>query len=305
MRNEIINLLKKENKISEKTVSELKDMDLSDFATVVKELGKEETENIKASEITKDLNTKFIGKNLYVYKEVASTNTVAKFLSMNNIENGSVVISERQTKAKGRSGKSWESPLGGIWLSIILNPNVDYSKLPLITLATGVAVAKTLERVGIENPEIKWPNDIIINDKKVCGILTEAVTKFNTIENVIIGVGIDANLNLADFPEELQDGTTTLQIELGRAGNENLLIGMFLEEFEKIANLFIEEKYEDILKEWRKRSYTIGKIVEVREPFNTYYDAYVLGIGKEGALVVEKIDGTLEKIISGECIIKK
>ena len=305
MRNEIINLLKKENKISEKTVSELKDMDLSDFATVVKELGKEETENIKASEITKDLNTKFIGKNLYVYKEVASTNTVAKFLSMNNIENGSVVISERQTKAKGRSGKSWESPLGGIWLSIILNPNVDYSKLPLITLATGVAVAKTLERVGIENPEIKWPNDIIINDKKVCGILTEAVTKFNTIENVIIGVGIDANLNLADFPEELQDGTTTLQIELGRAGNENLLIGMFLEEFEKITNLFIEEKYEDILKEWRKRSYTIGKIVEVREPFNTYYDAYVLGIGKEGALVVEKIDGTLEKVISGECIIKK
>ena len=305
MRNEIINLLKKENKISEKTVSELKDMDLSDFATVVKELGKEETENIKASEITKDLNTKFIGKNLYVYKEVASTNTVAKFLSMNNIENGSVVISERQTKAKGRSGKSWESPLGGIWLAIILNPNVDYSKLPLITLATGVAVAKTLERIGVENPEIKWPNDIIINDKKVCGILTEAVTKFNTIENVIIGVGIDANLNLADFPEELQDGTTTLQIELGRAGNENLLIGMFLEEFEKIANLFIEEKYEDILKEWRKRSYTIGKIVEVREPFNTYYDAYVLGIGKEGALVVEKIDGTLEKVISGECIIKK
>ena len=305
MRNEIINLLKKENKISEKTVSELKDMDLSDFATVVKELGKEETENIKASEITKDLNTKFIGKNLYVYKEVASTNTVAKFLSMNNIENGSVVISERQTKAKGRSGKSWESPLGGIWLSIILNPNVDYSKLPLITLATGVAVAKTLERIGVENPEIKWPNDIIINDKKVCGILTEAVTKFNTIENVIIGVGIDANLNLADFPEELQDGTTTLQIELGRAGNENLLIGMFLEEFERIANLFIEEKYEDILKEWRKRSYTIGKIVEVREPFNTYYDAYVLGIGKEGALVVEKIDGTLEKVISGECIIKK
>ena len=305
MRNEIINLLKKENKISEKTVSELKDMDISDFATVVKELGKEETENIKASEITKDLNTKFIGKNLYVYKEVASTNTVAKFLSMNNIENGSVVISERQTKAKGRSGKSWESPLGGIWLSIILNPNVDYSKLPLITLATGVAVAKTLERIGVENPEIKWPNDIIINDKKVCGILTEAVTKFNTIENVIIGVGIDANLNLADFPEELQDGTTTLQIELGRAGNENLLIGMFLEEFEKIANLFIEEKYEDILKEWRKRSYTIGKIVEVREPFNTYYDAYVLGIGKEGALVVEKIDGTLEKVISGECIIKK
>ena len=135
---------------------------------------------------------------------------------MNGIENGSVVISEKQTAARGRSGKSWESPLGGIWLSIILNPNVDYSKLPLITLATGVAVAKTLERIGVKEPEIKWPNDIMINGKKVCGILTEAVAKFNTIENVIIGVGIDANLEIEDFPEELQEGTTTLEKELGK-----------------------------------------------------------------------------------------
>ena len=118
-------------------------------------------------------------------------------------------------------------------------------------------------------------------------------------------MGIDANLNLVDFPEKLQNGTTTLKEELGREGNENLLIKIFLEEFEKITELFNHEGYEDILKEWRKRSYTIGKIVEVREPFNIYYDAYVLGIGKEGALVVEKIDGTLEKVISGECIIKK
>ena len=305
MRKEIINLLKKENKLSDETISELKDINISDFSNIVKDIGKEETQYIKASEISKDLNTEYIGKNLYVYKEVTSTNTVAKFLSINGAENGSVIISEKQTKAKGRSGKTWESPLGGVWLSIILNPNVDHTRLPLITLATGVAVAKTLEKVGVENPEIKWPNDIIINDKKVCGILTEAVTKFNTIENVIIGVGIDANLNLVDFPEELQDGTTTLKEELGREGNENLLIKIFLEEFEKITELFNHDGYEDILKEWRKRSYTIGKIVEVREPFNIYYDAYVVGIGKEGALVVEKIDGTLEKVISGECIIKK
>ena len=189
-------------------------------------------------------------------------------------------------------------------MSIILNPNVDHSKLPLITLATGVAVAKTLESIGVANPEIKWPNDIMINGKKVCGILTEAVAKFNTIENVIIGVGIDANLDVEQFPEELREGTTTLKKELGRDGNENLLIKTFLEEFEKISEQFSHEGYEDILKEWRKRSYSIGKIVEVREPFNTYYDAYVLGLSKEGALVVEKIDGTLEKVISGECIIK-
>ena len=304
MQKEIVNLLKKENKISDDTISEIKNIDLNDFSNIVKEIGKGDTEYIKASEISKDLNTEYIGKNLYVYKEVRSTNTIAKFLSINDCEDGAVVISEKQTDAKGRSGKSWASPLGGIWLSIILKPILDHSKLPLITLATGVAVAKTLEKIGVENPEIKWPNDIMIDDKKVCGILTEAVTKFNTIENVIVGVGIDANLNVSDFPEELQFGTTTLKEALGREGNENLLIKIFLEEFEDIIEQFKNAKYEDILKEWRKRSYSIGKIVEVREPFNTSYDAYVLGIAKEGALVVEKIDGTLEKVISGECIIK-
>jgi len=304
MKEEIIKLLKKEGKISSNTINELSDINIDDFSNLVKEIGKKETTHIKSSEISKDLNTEFVGKNLYIYNEVKSTNTVARFLSSNNVENGTVVISEKQTAAKGRSGKSWESPLGGIWLSVILRPHVDHSRIPLITLATGVAVAKSLEKVGIENPEIKWPNDIMINGKKVCGILTEAIAKFNTIETVIVGVGIDANLNLDEFPEDLKDGTTTVEKELGQKRNENELIKIFFEEFEKIINIFNEKEYEQILKEWRKYSYTIGKIVEVREPYNKYYDGYVVGIGKEGALIVEKIDGTLEKVISGECIIK-
>ena len=304
MKNEIIKLLKKEGKLSDETINEIQEVNINDFSAMVQEIGKQPTEHIKAEKISKNLDTKYIGKNLYIYNEVNSTNTVAKFLAMNDVENGSVVISEKQNAAKGRSGKSWESPLGGVWLSIILNPNVDYSKLPLLTLATGVAVAKMLEKVGVKNPQIKWPNDIMIYGKKVCGILTEAVTTFNTIENVIIGVGIDANLDITDFPKELQDGTTTIEIELGKKEDENTLIKIFLEEFEKISELFNNEGYEEILKEWRKRSYTIGKIVEVREPFNKHYDGYVVGIGKEGALIVEKIDGTFEKVISGECIIK-
>ena len=304
MKNEIINLLKKENKLSNETIDELKEVNINDFSNIVKNLGKEKTEYIKADEISKDLNTEYIGKNLYIYHEVDSTNTVAKFLSMNGVENGSVVISEKQRAAKGRSGKSWESPIGGVWLSIILTPNIDYSKIPLITLATGVAVAKTIEKTGIKNPEIKWPNDIMIHDKKVCGILTEAVSKFNTIESIIIGVGIDANINIEDFPEDLQNGTTTIQDELGHKENENTLIRIFLEEFEKINNEIKTTGFENILKEWRKRSYSIGKIVEVREPFNKHYDGYVVGISKDGGLIVEKIDGTLEKVISGECIIK-
>ena len=304
MRKEIIELLKKENKLSDEAINELQDINIHDFSDIIKEIGQQPTEHIKASEISKDLNTKWVGKNLYVFDEVQSTNTVAKFLAKNGAENGTVVISERQTDARGRSGKAWASPIGGIWLSLIVKPNVDYSKLPMITIGTGVAVAKAIERTGIKSAEIKWPNDIIIHDKKVCGILTEAVTTFNTIDSVIIGVGIDANIDIADFPEELQDGTTTLSDELGRKEDENVLIKLFLEEFEKIGETFNNGDYESILKDWRKRSYSVGKIVEVREPFNKNYDAYVVGIGKEGALIVEKIDGTLEKVISGECIIK-
>lgn len=305
MQNEIVKLLKKEGKLSEKTIDEISNIEIGDFSDLVRELGKEETEHIKRDEISKNLNTKYIGKDIYIFNEVMSTNTIAKFLSMNGVGNGAVVISEKQTKARGRSGKNWESPLGGVWLSIILNPNVNHSKIPLITFATGVAVENTLKRIGVKNAEIKWPNDILIHGKKVCGILTEAITSFNTIESVIIGVGIDANISIENFPEELRENMTTLNDEIGEKVDENLLIKLFLEEFEKISEQFINEEYETILKEWRKNSYTIGKIVEVHEPFSKPYDGYVLGISRDGSLVVEKIDGTLEKVISGECIIKK
>ena len=304
MRNEIINLLKKEEKFSEKTIDELREVEINDFAEMIKEFGQQPTEYIKREEITKDLDTKYLGKEMYIFKEVMSTNTLAKFLSANGSENGCVILSEKQSDAKGRLGKSRESPLGGIWLSIILKTQVEHSKLPMITLATGVAVQKTLEKIGITNAEIKWPNDIMINGKKVSGILTEAITRFNTIEHVIVGVGIDANFDVNVLSKELQEGSTTLDIELGHRVDENEIIRIFLEEFEKITLLFNDGEFEQILKEWRKNSYSIGKIVEVREPFNKSYDGYVLGISREGALVVEKIDGTLEKVISGECIIK-
>jgi BirA family biotin operon repressor/biotin-[acetyl-CoA-carboxylase] ligase len=304
MKNEILTLLEKEGKLSIETMNEIMDGNIHDFSNTIKDIGKNETGYIKASEISKDLNTQHVGKDLYVYREVGSTNTLAKFLSETGAENGTVVIAEKQTAGKGRSGKAWESPLGGVWLSIILTPDVNHSNLPFITLATGVAVAKALEKIGIKNSEIKWPNDIIINDRKVCGILTEAMTKLNAIESVIIGVGIDVNVNYDQLPEELQEITTTVEKELKKKTDENHLIRLFLEEFEKTSELFSRKEYEEILKEWRKRSYTIGKTVEVRKPYNEYYYAYVAGIGKDGALVVEKEDGSLEKVISGECIIR-
>lgn len=301
MKTEIINLLENESEIS----GEINDENINGYSQLVRDIGKRKTEYLDRREISNGLNTKFIAKNLYLYNEVGSTNTLAKYLAKNGIENGSVVISEKQNSGRGRTGKSWESPLGGVWMSIILSPEVDISKIPLITITTGVAVAIALEKIGVHNPEIKWPNDIMINGKKVCGILTEAVSNFNTIENIIVGVGIDANLSIDTFPAELQEITTTLEIELGKKVNENILIKLFLEEFERVYELLKDDCVEDILKEWRKRSYSVGKLVEVRKPHQKSYDAYVIGITKDGELVVEKNDGTIEKVISGECIIKR
>lgn len=305
MRTEIIELLRKEGKLSKETLAELANYELRDFADSVKELGDNQTEYIKNDLIRKNLDTEFIGKSIYIFKEVMSTNTVAKFFAENEDSNGLVIISEKQTNAKGRSGKPWESPLGGIWLSIILTPSITQNKIPIITLATGVAVEKTFERMGIENAEIKWPNDVLIEDKKVCGILTEAIAKFNTIEHVIVGVGIDLNIDVEKLPEELQEGTTSIKSITEKEFDENEVIRIFLEEFEKIYKVILDENYEAILKEWRRHSYSIGKEVEIRTPFAKSYDAYVVGVDSEGILIVERADGTLEKVISGECIIKK
>lgn len=305
MHTEIIGLLKKEGKLSDETLKELASYDLKEFLGSIKELGYEQTSHIKEELIQKDINTKVIGKKMYIFKEVMSTNTVAKFFSENDAPNGLVIISEKQTNAKGRSGKPWESPLGGVWLSIILSPPIEQNKIPIITLATGLAVERAFERLGITNSEIKWPNDVLIDDKKVCGILTEAIAKFNTIERVIIGVGIDVNIDVDKLPEELQEGTGSLKNSTGKEYDENEVIRIFLEEFEKIYELILAGEFEAVLKEWRKKSYSIGKNVEVRTPFARPYDAYVVGVDSDGILIVEKGDGTLEKVISGECIIKK
>ncbi len=205
MRTEIIELLKKEGKLSDETLKELSTYDIQDFIDTVKDLGNNQTKYIKKELIQKNLDTDFIGQKIYVFKEVMSTNTVAKFFAESADSNGMVIISEKQTNARGRSGKPWKSPLGGVWLSIILTPQISQNKIPIITLATGVAVKKTLERIGIDNAEIKWPNDVLINDKKICGILTEAIAKFNTIEYVVVGVGIDVNIDVDSLPEDIRE----------------------------------------------------------------------------------------------------
>ncbi|KZX10717.1 biotin--[acetyl-CoA-carboxylase] ligase [Methanobrevibacter filiformis] len=293
-------LSKHEDKVT-KYADSISDIDEKEVALIIKEIGNIHT--IKDSNIKDCLKTETIGKEIFYFKEVNSTNSVAKFLAKNGTDDGAVVLSEVQLNGKGRRGKKWESPSGGVWLSIILKPKISPSKASLITLATGVVVAKTLKAMGVD-AKIKWPNDILINNKKVCGILTEAHANYKSVDYVIVGIGIDTNLNLDILPPIIKEGTTSLKKELKKDIDDNEIIYTFLNEFELMYEKFQKEKFEDILNEWRLLTQTIGSYVEIKQPFGKILKGHAVGITNSGALIIESENGELTKVISGECAIK-
>ena len=252
-------------------------------------------------EVKKGLKTKFMGKDIHYFKEVDSTNDVAKYLAQNGAEEGTVVVAEIQNRGKGRRGKTWISPPGGVWMSIILRPDIPTSKAPQLTLVTGVAVAETLKKELKLDVGIKWPNDILIGKKKVCGILTEVNASVNKVNYVIVGIGIDMNVDVPLFPPDLQEGATSLKNELDTEINGAILVQKFLLNLEKLYGQFTSGKFPDILNEWRFLSKTIGSQVEVRTRGKTIRGNAV-GINKDGILILELDDGSLRKIISGECL---
>ena len=299
MKKEMIKLLLSHNVISEEEAKTLDSINDEKIEESLKELGFGKTEHITKEKITKNLETEEIGKEILCFRKVFSTNSIAKFLANHSAEEGTVLISEIQTKARGRLGKKWESPEGGIWMSLILRPKVPPARIGLITIATGVAIAKSIRSLGLD-AKIKWPNDVLIHGDKISGVLTEVNATFNEIDWVVVGIGIDSNLKLEDFPEDIRAGTTTLNEELPTNIDENEIIAIFLGEFEKVYKLYKDGEIEAILKDWRDLSDTIGKYVNITQTGGKITQGYVVGINNEGSLIIEKQDGSLEKIISGE-----
>ena len=249
-------------------------------------------------EIRSNLQTNYMGKKIYFFKEVDSTNLVAKKLANEGAAEGTIVIAGRQRRGKGSRGKKWISPSGGVWMTIILRPDVEPNKAPQLTLVTGVAVAETLiQELGLD-VEIKWPNDILIDNKKVSGILTEVKTNIVGVEYVLVGIGIDLNI---DIPPELSDTATSLQAELEKEIMGAELIQKFLKKFEDNYNEFKAGNFPYILNKWRNLSGTVGKYVELHRKGGVIRGEAV-GISKNGRLVLEMDNGTLKKVISGECI---
>jgi len=258
----------------------------------------ETPDTLNPGEIKAGLQTKVIGKEIKYFKETDSTNIIAREIAA-SVDEGTLVIAESQTAGRGRLGRKWISPEGGIWLSIILKPKMQPQYASRITLLAGVCVAKTIRGFGLP-AKIKWPNDVLINGKKVCGILTEIGAEVDLIDYLIVGIGIDANVDTESFPEEIRDSSTSLKKETGKEINRVDFVRKLLEEFELLYLNFQKEGFPKILEEWRNMSATIGEWVKISTQARTIYGE-AIGVDNEGALILETSDGQLEKIVAGNC----
>jgi BirA family biotin operon repressor/biotin-[acetyl-CoA-carboxylase] ligase len=254
-------------------------------------------------EIEPYLNTTYIGRNILYFNTIDSTNKKAKDIAESSSD-GTVVISEEQTAGRGRLGRNWSSPKGkSLLISILLKPNIDPSKVSNITLVGAVALVKTLENFGIEGL-IKWPNDIIINDKKIAGILTEMSAEINQVNYIVMGIGVNLYVKSEEFPEDIRHKAGSILSETGRSIDRKEFTGKFLNYFEKYyQEYFLGNNFKEIVRISKEKSILLSKEVRIISR-DTTYEAKVLDITEEGHLLIEKKDGTKEEIYSGEVSVR-
>ena len=255
--------------------------------------------DILSSKIIKDNMHKYRDKfSFVIYKTVESTNIAARGMAMNGADSGTVVIAEEQTSGYGRNGKSFFSPYGtGIYMSIILNLKKEKKifNSSFITTAAAMAVSKSIEEISNENTQIKWVNDVFINDKKVCGILTEGAFSFEDgkLDYAVIGIGINVNFPKNGFPEEINNIAVSINDIKNKSDIRNILIAKILEKMYEYY--FNNVAFYD---EYKKRSFLIGKKVSLNID-NEEHIVKVLDIDKTFALVAEFQDGKIDRIVSG------
>jgi BirA family transcriptional regulator, biotin operon repressor / biotin---[acetyl-CoA-carboxylase] ligase len=255
-------------------------------------------------EIEPYLNTSYIGRNIIHFDSIDSTNTKAKQLADTVEADGTIVVSEEQTSGRGRLGRSWVSPKHkGVWMSIILKPDLSPMEAVKLTQIAAAAAVEASSELGIKT-YVKWPNDIVMNHKKVCGILTEMSAELTRINYVVVGIGINVNIEDTDFPEDIKEIATSLKIETKTSVNRQELVARILNHFERLYLKFVKENdIKTSLDICRKNSALLGRdIMIIKKDGNV--EAKALDIDEEGRLLVQYTDGKQEYVISGEVSIR-
>ena len=251
--------------------------------------------------ITDQIHTKWAGKTVHFARETDSTNLWIKRLAKEGASEGTLALAEFQSAGRGRLGRSWEVPEGtSVMMSILLRPKFEPQYAPTLTLVMGMAVAKAVKNLGFD-VSIKWPNDVVVSHKKICGILTEMGVRDGKIDYAVIGVGI--NVNIREFPEEMADKATSLYLESGKEFGRSQIPGLVMEAFEEYYEKFaatcdlsgLKEEYESILANYNQPVRVLAK-----EP----YEGVARGITDGGELLVEKTDGTIVAVSAGEVSVR-
>lgn len=257
--------------------------------------------NLSPTQIELFLNTERFGRHIHHFDVLDSTQTIAHKLAQEGAPDGTVVISEEQTAGRGRMTRPWESAHGkGIWMTIIVRPDVTPQQASSYTLVVAVAISKAIKTLykNVE-PAIKWPNDLLLNGKKCTGILTEMQAEADCVQALLVGIGINANQVEADFSPEIADIATSLRWAAGEEINRAALVAMILQYLEQYTEMFVKYGFASIKDEWEQASCTIGQRIEVTT-LRERFEGVASGITDEGVLQVRLDNGTVRTIYSGD-----
>lgn len=255
------------------------------------------------TELKSVIDTRRVGWNLVFLDLVDSTNTRAKQLAEDGAPDRTLVVAETQSAAKGRRGRSWMAPAGtGVWFSLLLRPRIEPEHAAMMTLVAAMAVEKGIRETAGLDGRIKWPNDIVVDGKKVCGILTEMSADMDCVNHVVVGIGINANIR--EFPEDLREKATSLLLASGQAVNRARLLNAVLHAWEEYYGKYLQTEDLSLLKEeYNALLAGIGGRVKVLAPRGEY-TGISRGINRLGELIVEREDGTITEVMSGEVSVR-
>ncbi len=249
--------------------------------------------------VLRGLKTRILGRSLLCLEKTSSTNDVILELARQGALEGTTVTADIQTQGRGRQGRRWTQTQGkGLAFSLLLRPKLHSDELSEITLAAAVAVAKTLESFQLK-PQIKWPNDLLLNGRKVCGILTEMGPKKDKMVSVVLGIGVNLNQTTRDFPRELRRTATSLYRFSGRKVDRIRFLQTLLHHLEETYHWVAERQFSKVLAEWRKRAVTLEQQVKISQAQHVFY-GQVINIDEKGALLVRNDSGIVERVTSGD-----
>jgi BirA family biotin operon repressor/biotin-[acetyl-CoA-carboxylase] ligase len=255
---------------------------------------------LNVDKLQEGLQTKRFGRRIFFSHEIGSTNSWAKELALLGAEEGTVAIAQTQTAGRGRLDRVWFSPKGGLYFSVVFRPVLTPTQATKLVFVAGLAVAEVLHELYGLKIETKWPNDVLVNGRKVCGILAEMNTAADSVNFVVVGIGVNANFAMKNaLPQELWEDATSLENELGRKVQLDTLFRAVVEKLECIYELFIKEGFAPVLREWKKHAGFLGCRVEVISNSEVWV-GLALNVEDDGALTIKQEDGTVKHVLVGD-----